>query len=458
MKIYRNHLLNIFYGFFKLLKQFISIFIGIGLVGRELGIFKSLLIALAVCIMILAIEIINWRKDFFTIRENSIYYQNGLFKVNKTEIHFSRIHTVDISQNIVEKVFNASTIKIDTGESKSKGSELKFVLNRDTAFYLKDILSSERKQEGIDETTVYKAGAFELFIYAVVSNSVFKGIGVLFVIQNFINDYIEKIFSINTQVYVKQVEAKGIYIIAAFVIFLLFLGIVISVIGTFFKYYGFKVFKDSSKINISYGVFNKKNYSFEIKKINGVNIKRTVFMQIFGFSTLEIESIGYGDEEGERAVLYPICTKKMESTILAGILENFQYNGDKYKVSRNGFGRFFYKKILFWIVVFSGFFIFKRQYAPFTFILLVLLFEAGILEIKNSHLGIFENLIYIGRGAFNKEISIIKVSAVQAVTKTYNYFQERHGFCDYKISIYSSSSGKLLKVKNLKNNILANFK
>lgn len=56
-------------------------------------------------------------------------------------------------------------------------------------------------------------------------------------------------------------------------------------------------------MNISYGLINEKNYSFDKKKIKGIHIKQNLLMQFFNISTIEIENIGYGDEKGEKAIL-----------------------------------------------------------------------------------------------------------------------------------------------------------
>ena len=78
----------------------------------------------------------------------------------------------------------------------------------------------------------------------------------------------------------------------------------------------------------------------------------------------------------------------------------------------------------------------------------------GYFEFRNTAFGIDRNLIYMSYHGFNKTQSILKMTAVQSLTLSYSYFQHKKGFCDYSIILYSSNAGKVLKVKNLKDDII----
>ncbi|WP_446899139.1 PH domain-containing protein [Clostridium sp. LBM24168] len=458
-RIERNHVLKIFYDMAKLIKEFIGIIVALGFMVNKIGLVKSILIGSIVFMAVIVYEFLLWRKNFFIIRESAIYHQEGIFNIKKVEIPFERINTIDISQNIIERIFKVATIKIDTGDTSNKGSELKFTLKKARAEELRNILL---KKEISDDTNqnekIYTIKPSKLVIYSLISNSILKGIGMLLVVQQFFDQYLKSFIHIDTSLYVDEFQKEDIYHAIYTILFLalglIFVSIFLSVVYTFFKYYDFQMWSDSNKIHVKYGVINRKNYSFDRKKINGIHIKQTILMQIFGFFTVEIESIGYGDEKGEKAILYPICPSPLKDKIIENLLGEFEYNGNITRPRKNAEFRFFYKKVIFGGFTAAVCFFIKPRFVILTLIILLFLLIMGYLEFKNTAFGINGKLIYMCYHGFNRTQSILKMKAVQSLTSSYTYFQHKKRFCDYSIVLYSSNFGKVLKVKNLNDNII----
>ncbi|PRR85839.1 PH domain-containing protein [Clostridium luticellarii] len=458
-RIERNHILKIFYNMAKLIKEFIGIIVAVGFLINKIGLIGSILIGIALFILIILYEFLLWRKNFFIVGENSIYHQEGVFNIKKVEIPFERINTIDISQRLAERIFKASTIKIDTGETSNKGSELKFTLKKTRAEELRDILLNRKTGGDAEENEkFYTIKPRELIIYSLISNSVLKGIGILFVVQQFFDQYLKDFIHIDTSFYIDKLQKEdiyhAIYTVSFIVLGLIVISIFLAIAYVFLKYYDFKMWSDRNKIYVKYGAISRKNYSFDRKKIKGIHIKQTVLMQFLGFFTMEIESIGYGDEEGEKAILYPMCSSLLKDEIIKNLLGEFEYRGNIAKPNRTAGFRFFYKKVIFWAVTALVCFFIKPEFVIFTLILLLFLLIMGYLEFKNTAFGIDGSLIYMCCKGFNKTQSILKMSAVQSLTLSRTYFQHKKGFCDYSIILYSSNLGKVLTVKNLKDDIV----
>ncbi|OAA92140.1 PH domain-containing protein [Clostridium ljungdahlii] len=463
-RIERNHFFKLFYSLGTILKEMIGIIFASGFLIKWIGFRLEILIAVVLLILLLAYEIIEWRKNIFIIREKSIYHKEGVFSVKKVEVPLEKINTVDISTNFFEQIFNVATIKIDTGDAKDHGNELKFTLNRRRAEKLRNILLKENKDvlknkyEGS-----YSLGSKELFIYSIISNSLFKGLAIFLAIQQFFEERVKKLlkFNIDTSKYFRGFHYvtfyKKIYIIVIIVCIILFVSLCLSIIYNFIKYYNFRMWADNNKICINYGALNKKNYSFDREKIKGIHLKQTILMQIFGYFTIEVESIGYGDEKGEKAILYPICNSQLKDKILKDLLNEFLYEDNFNKPLSNVYFGFFYKKIIFWIIVTWIIAFIKPSFILFSIAMFIILFIIGHMEFKNTALGVSRSLVCVCHNSFNKTQSVLKMSTIQSVTLSYNYFQHNNGGCNYKFILYSSNYGKELKVKNLKDNIIETF-
>ena len=168
-RIERNHFFKLFYSLGKILKEMIAIIFASGFLIKWIGFRLGILIAVILLIVLLAYELIEWRENIFIIRENSIYHKEGVFSVKKIEVPLEKINTVDISKNFFEQIFNVATIKIDTGDAKDHGSELKFTLNRGRAEELSNILLKKNTAtlKNKYEQESYSLGSKELFIYSI---------------------------------------------------------------------------------------------------------------------------------------------------------------------------------------------------------------------------------------------------------------------------------------------------
>lgn|GEM_PF-2551509 len=470
-KVERNHCLKMVYSLGKLIKEFAGLLVLSVVLVKKIGVILSIILVIVLLVALVAVEIITWWKNIFIMKENSIYHQEGVLNIKKTDISFERINTVDISQDILQRIFRVTTVKIDTGYAREK-SELKIMLNKERALEIKNKLLNNittesleflEKKEYFKEDDNYTIGKKDLFIYSIISDSALKGLALLFVAYNFFNQYLKKVINIDTSSYTKSFESGNeyykIYFVGIIFLVVLFISICLSLGYNVLKYYDFKMLAEETKIDLSYGALSTKNYSFTRKKIKGIYIKQTLLMQCFGFFTLEVESIGYGNEKGEKSILYPICNKNTKDEIVANLFKEFQYNGEKNQPHKNSHFGFFYKKVIFGIVVTTiCFFIKIKILLVFCIIMFVLLFIMGCLEFKNTFLGMDENLLYICGGSFSRVESIMKMKTVQSVKMSCSYFQHKKSICNYNIMLYSANFGKELSARNISDKACRSYK
>jgi putative membrane protein len=459
-KVERNHILKVIFEFIKGICQDVIIIIAaLSFLPSKVG-DKAVFIIVTFIVIDLIWKFLQWNKNIFYIKNDSIFYQDGVVNITRREIPFDKVNTVDISQGIIDKLFKLSKIKIDTGSAISGESEISLLIKSERAFELRNILL-KREESTVkveQENKKYSITTKDLIVYALTSNAVLKGIGIIFALYNFLDDYISKLLEIDMIKSTENIVKMGIrdnMIIGAAIITIIVItvSIVLAVISSFLKYYNFNIYVDKEKLNIRYGFFYKKNYSFDINKIKGIHIKQSLIMQFFNTRTIEIESIGYGDEDGEKAILYPLCSEKFQDDLIRDILPQFLYDGSIDKAPKNAYSRFIFKKLIFSVLI-VGFFIYKFQYGYLSCILLLVVTILGHMQFKNTALGMGDRLIFMSHSGFNKKQSIIKISAVQSLTMSYNYFQKRKGLCNFEINIFSNSFGSGIKVKNLRNKLI----
>ncbi|WP_027398497.1 PH domain-containing protein [Anaerovorax odorimutans] len=456
----RNHWCIIFSLFFKKTMTWIILII---LIYKnfyaELGFGKTSLIVLAFVFFIFLFSVLNWYKQTFYFKEESIYFKSGIVNIKTREVPFNKVNTVDLSQGIIDILLGLSKIKIDTASVGKGENELFLLLKKDRAIEIKNTILNRENDSTILEKEIYDSYSLsykELLIYALTSNVILNGMGIIFVIYSFLDDYIFQIFNIKLfeedDITMQYFLEKGIWIIC----FIIFLSVCLSIINSFVKYYNFKVYTEKDKLNITYGLFNKKHYSFDKNKIKGIYSKQNLMKQFFNIKTIEVESIGYGDEKGEKAILYPICNRNLELDILNRLLPELVFSGDEHKSPKRALVRFIWKKIIF-VLIIAGILIYYSKYGFISILLFPFVIFLGYMQHKNTAVGMEKNLVYISCNGFNKVQSVVKMNTVQSFTMSYTYFQKRRSLCNYEISIFSNELFKSIKAKNLNSNLIKEY-
>lgn len=448
-KVERNHIIKLISSIAKfIIKNFLFIIIILKPLYTEFGIYKSLLFGSIIILVVSIMYFIDWHNTIFYFEENSISYKKGTINVKKREIPFNKINTVDISQSMIQKLLDVYQIKIDTGSVIEEKSEIVLLLESSRASEIRNLLL-EKNTDNIDEDTTneYTLSSKDLLIYTLTSNVILSGMGIIFVIINFIDDYINEFLNINLIDRIIPSDNAVFKMVLIFILFVIF-SIFIAIIRNYIKYDGFRVYIENDKLNIKYGMCNKKNYSFQRKKIKGIHIKQNFIMQKLNLRTIEVESIGYGDEEGEKAILYPICTEKLQKNIIEDLMPEFSFKGTINKPPKNSIFRFMIKKLIFAFIIIC-FLVYKFSYGYLSILLIPFVLVVGFLEYKNTAMGMSENLVYMCCNGFNRNQSIIKMSAVQSFEVSETYFQKLKGLSNYKINIFGNQFGNSIKVCNL---------
>lgn len=249
----------------------------------------------------------------YSFKENTIVYQNGIFGIKIREIPLDKINTIDISQGLFERLFNLSKVKIDTESVKSMESEMSLLLTEVKAIEMREKLLNNKHVplDSFEEKSKedhYQLSFKDLLLYSLVTSSIFfQSFVIIWALYNVIDD-IEGVTNFNGLSYITQIQLSA-YIIAIITLGILLMGLVLSLVKNCLKYsLFFHVYAEKGKLHIRHGLIHKKNYSFDKYKIKGIHIRqKKLLMQLTHRCSIEIESMGYGDEAGERAILFPFC-------------------------------------------------------------------------------------------------------------------------------------------------------
>lgn len=412
------------------------------------------------------ISYLGWKNYIFYLEENMLWVEKGIFTKNKKGIALDKITTVNDNQGIVESFFKLVTLKIDTGSMSGgkRDNEVSLLLPKEEVEALKLLLTSSikkqqpEKQLGLAYTTSHK----ELFIYALTSNSVFAGLIFLSTVYQMIKDlpvidhFVEGTFktlfnnTFDTPISEMAIGKAVLVVTFLFTVYLLF-SFAISILRAMVKYYDFTVARDQNKIIISYGLLEKKKFSMPVGKIKAVYCKYGLIGQIFSLSSIYLESIGYGDERGEIAILYPLLTESKKEAIIRKLIPEFEFSGTFSKPPKRALKSYLMRSLLVPIVLCTIATI-AFSYGYWLYLLLPLLALGGYRAYKNSGILEEEKNIILCKGALTRQVIILPREAIQSTTYSQNFLQKRKDLFNISFSYQSNTFGKNVGVRYMEKN------
>jgi len=473
-KYNRNHISFIVEEIIKFIKS-LFIFIFLSLTKLDDGGIYGII---AIIVLAIVSSLLKWITTGFLIDNNELLYYTGLINKKKLEIPLDKINTIDINKNIIDRLFNICTFKIDTGAMQEVGQEIKIKIPEK---YANEIRNSINKvnNEKIDDTVeksdiekksiISKTISFkEILIYSLSKSKVFWAFGGIFLMIDFIEKLEEMLDLSITNEIVNNIEVESLISVGLlkaiglglllFIIIYLFISIMFMIFEMV-RLYNFTVAEYKNDIKIKYGLFTVKEYSIPRDKIYAVRLKQNLFQQLFKIFQIEVVTVGYGDEKNEQAILYPVADKKIINETLRYILPEFKICKDINKPPKEAISRFILKRnivliillIIPLLIIIPNKFLLLKIFMSSSAIILNILF--GYLNYRNTSLGVNNELLVASSGGIHKVTTLIKQEFLQSIEIEDNPFQRKKALCDFKLDIYSNKLGDIVKIKNMKKNL-----
>lgn len=402
----------------------------------------KILIGLIVSLLIL-VSFLKWKNKMFRIDGDIFIEQSGIFNREKKKIPLEKITTVDMEQGIIYRFFNLVTLKIDTGALHETGAEIELTLKREYAEKLRIILIQSREVETVYNDLkinekdsipkqaqnninkkLFKVSPIELIKYSLTKNKFGYLIGILIIfdkfdifitdnVKNYLNSNIEIGFNNMIGILLNQ---SLVIIIIEIILMIVVSYIVVSIMSSMvqmIKFKDFTLWKLDDKINIEYGMFTKKKYSFSVNKIQGVRLKQNLLQQLLGVFIVEVIIIGYGDNNDKKAFIYPIANKKLVNKIIEELLPEFKFTAREIYPERKTKSLFIYIRIFSSLIPLCIVMYFLKILPiswkiTISVIVIAWQYVMGYINYRNTSIGITKELIKVTNRSFNKSTYLIK--------------------------------------------------
>lgn len=355
----RLHKMYVLFPFFSVMKSIIPIIVLLIIKGVDWSKFPWYSYAAAVVCIALPFVLygwIKWRKFSYTLQDDRIVLRQGLFVREEKSIYFSRIHSVQTQQPLIQRMLRLAQLKIETpgGSVEADGVlpalaiteaeriERWLYQKRSEAVKKEDAPAAApwseehvRREEGeapgqsvelmegtafpVKREVLLRLSAGRLFVGALTTMNlplvVVFGAGV----YSFADDLLPDHFYSNL---VEQAGRLPVIWWLGLVPVMFLLAWILSAVLFTIKYAGFTVEQEGGNIAIVSGLLDRRKHVFSPRKVQAVEVKEGLLRQPFGYAEVEIYVLT--SEMEKKMMLHPLLPVRDVNELLARIVPQFE--------------------------------------------------------------------------------------------------------------------------------------
>lgn len=408
-------------------------------------------------------SIIGWKYEYISIKDNEIHYYKGIFSKETLIIPKKSFKSMDISQNLIERLLAYKIVKIESPSKDFGIDDIKMSLNNEQidilkSFSLNDlnkeclgdvneeyVVNNIKDNEESKEIKEKKIETKKLVIYGFTSFNLFVALIFIFNILGKLDDFISSEYLSNIIDGAFKNNSRGmsiLLIVAGLLIFLIILKLIATVYYVV-KYYNFTLLKENNNIKIAYGLFSTKEFSFKDNNIKLIKIKSNPIRQFLNIYELNLIIKGYTGEGNEKIIMYPIGSLNEINDIIKEFIPEWSFKGTGYGIEKGKFSILIKPALLIFITSVVCYLILKTQWVWLINLTIILTLINSGLKIRNLNISVDNKKVRAVNGGLFRTIHILRGRDIQAVEFKTNPIQSKNNVGKITIDYYSESSEEI---------------
>lgn len=455
----------------------------------------KLIIFLIIYLFLVIYNILYVNTSGYELKEKEISCKRGVLFRKKSVVEYKRMHAINKKQNIIQKLFGIAVLTIDSGSTNTSTQAEIMIIEKDDVIDKMLVELKNKQNESTQSATSTSTPT--------ISNEETKSLydfdsksKVIYAALNLITSLISIAFFaiicwIGISVCLPFIEFESGMTLSSFLasaiawtiiitLIISFFTFVTSILVSFINYYRFKISKNESELQISYGLLVKTDNRFQLKKIKAVVIQQNIIQRLFHFASIYLEVVGYQEMTNQKeknnkqiGIMVPLCKESQVNEIIDRILPEYVLVKKEEKAIS------FVSFILWPFLISALIILIPSILALFTLLLakvewgivllvlfgsLALLFIVyliilinAIFEYHNHGLAIEDDKIVAYTGGFVKKATIILKKNLIAIEDITTPKRAKKGIYSYKIHFFTNASTNVVKVKNITKDVAINL-
>lgn len=417
--------------------------------------FYALLIVLLLLLLITGTSVLSWSRFTYRIVGDELRLEYGILIRKKRFISKNRIQSIDLTQNILHRIFKLVKVEIETAGSGAEAEASLLALSLEHGEALRAELKTFAKNEEETEEIVPTVPSLTISRKRLISAGATSGsIGVILAIVGFVSS--ELIRFIPNSFYDEAYK----WVVGLGLLFMVFMGIgvlimvwLLGILGTMIKYWNFTVSKVGEDIVINHGLIEKKQITIPIKRIQAVGHVESIIRQPLGYCSVIAEIAGGSIEKGEQysTVLFPILkVEELNSFLQKFLPEYVAEHAVMHSIPRRACKYYVARLFLPALVLLIAVLIFIPHFTWVPVILLIGSILLGIMQFRDTGHVIEGRRLSIRYRTLSKITMVMNHKRIQALNKKQHILHKRENLATIKLSIVGKMGlGKHYEVKEL---------
>ncbi|MDK8643096.1 PH domain-containing protein [Niallia taxi] len=384
----------------------------------------------------------NWFFYRYTVKDEAIHISSGVIKKSERVISLSKIQNIQKRTTVIHKLFNISSITMETGESGDNGSIALAAISKQEADWLETIASivydeeiSEASEEEKDPDSIVEtqnereihfiASKKDVLKASFTSLSFFALIPVVFTIYSNMEDLLP-VTSIMGD-WLKAIMRYWWMIAITLVIFT-FIAIAFGVITTYWRYGKYQILSDSKRIYIRKGLVDEVAFSILKEKVQAIEVIQSPLKRILRLAEVKLVSAGEtGEEDLKTNSLYPFLPVNRAYEIVHELLPEYKILPNMTSLPKTALVAKMLRPSILWLAALVVLLIFKQNLWYVSFAVLLIVYILRLLDFLNSSYIVKDEYMQMRTGSLETSLFLTKRSKVIEVEVAQSRWQRRFG-------------------------------
>lgn len=244
---------------------------------------------------------VRWRAETYEIADAAIRHRHGVISPDETVIPLARVHSIDLTQGPVQRLFGVNELHVQTAGGGEKGEiVLRAVSPAETARLRAAAGLPEATTTDLPEWHLSPGGLILVGLTAPQLGMLLPLVGGALAVGN---DLLGQQGTRDTLADRLPTETSAILLLIAAAILAAWL---LSFLGSLVAFAGFSVTRDGDHLRIHRGFLQRRATSVPLRRVHAVSVAEGPFRRPFGLCSVRLETAGYGSEPSAARTLFPL--------------------------------------------------------------------------------------------------------------------------------------------------------
>ncbi len=400
--------------------------------------------------------VFSWWRFTYRVADGELRIKQGIFVRKKLYLSRDRIQVIDISAGLIQRMFGLVSVEVKTAGSTSKEAKISAV-TRSEAERLKALLRSTDQQQSeeqeeapeFDSKKIYRLNMKDLLITASSSGNLGIALSIVGGAYSQIDQLVDEEQMVRFFEWAMPASV-GVSLVVSTLLFILIVSWTLSFLGTLIKYYGFTLEVNKDELVIRRGLFEQKQLTVPYNRIQAIRIREELLRQPFGYTSVILESAGYGGEEQlNSATLFPLLKKENVSSFIKEVVPEYHTSVSTEKPPAIALRRYLLRMVWVALLIIIPAWVYI-PYGIYTLVLLAPALLLGFAQYRDAKIGVStDHTLMIQSRALSRTTAIMKKYRIQSAETHQNPFQRRLGLVSYAVTVTSGSGGQTFSLRDL---------